>query len=146
MDCNCSIFQMNSSLQEVSHVFALSWHMCEEPMLTNFEFSIQHTCKNPCLTHRQDAQCWQRYEHISSSTGPGTAGHSACLTRFWVTLVLTTPCEGRRHQLSCCCRETDVAYCHDEIREPIYRRQITHMALWTMQRKHSKYNGYLIRV
>ena len=111
-------------------------------MLTNFECSLRPTRKNPCLTHRQDAQSWQRYEHISSSTRSRATGYNTRLIRSWVTLVLTTPYEGRRHQLSWCYRETDVAYGHDEIREPICRCQITHIA--TCTRKHSDSSWYLI--
>ena len=90
------------------------------------EYDLQTTYptrKNPCLTHRQNAWNRQRYEHISSSAGSKAAGYSARLTRSWVTLVLTTPYEGRGHQLSCCYRETDVAYRHDEIRQPTCVRQ-----------------------
>ena len=108
-------------------------------MLTNFECSLRPTRKNPCLTHRQDAQSWQRFEHISSSGRSRATGYNARLIRSWV---LTTPYEGRRHQLSWCYREADVAYCHDEIREPICRCQITHIA--TCTRKHSDSSWYLI--
>ena len=92
------------------------------------EYDLQTTYptrKNPCLTHRQNTWNRQRYEHISSSAGSKAAGYSARLTRSWVTLVLTTPYEGRGHQLSCCYRETDVAYRHDEIRQPTCVRQKT---------------------
>ena len=99
-------------------------------MPMSFEFSLWPTCKNPRLTHRQDAQCWQRYEHISSSARRRATGHSAPLTRSWVTLILTASCKGRQDQFIWCYWETDVAYCHNEIREPVCKREITHIAMW----------------
>ena len=104
------------------------WHSCKETnikMYTFMETDQWPTCKYSGLAHRQDAQSRQRYEHISSLAGSRATGHSARLTRSWVTLVLTTPYEGRRHQLSCCYRETDVTHGHDKIRESICRQQIT---------------------
>ena len=125
------IVSYNKLIRQRGVRFHICWHMCEQMMPKNFECSPRPTRKNPCLTHRQDAQSWQRYEHISSSAGSGATGYNARLTRSWETLVLTTPYEGRRHQLSWCYRETDVAYSHDEIREPIWKCQITHIASLT---------------